>query len=419
MKTVALYLPEHGQNMYTHGALRAIMRHYGVEEAPIETADAVWFSCCDPDNIVDLVRIRKIAGERPLIMGGFEGYAGVPYLAWADAVVVGEGATFIREWGRNPKEAINLPCVLTMDNLENGEIVKPDYEVPYSLMPIVRLPGGNRFYYLSGRGCRGKCRFCMTSWTQPYTNCPEKRIMSVIRYVESRNGKLTLISNDSFNVKKSHVVNAQSVRVVDYLKEPERYKSSMLHFGIEFWDEKSRARNGKPISDNQISELLKVTKEQRQKIELFFIVGAAGNDNVTRWTLDSVRDFAESVIPVSVDKNPHVHVKLTYLDPCPHTPMSGDKVDPEYCSPREVFKIFNGKNKRFRVFPTRSAGRSAWRTVFHRCTPGEAIRLGPEPKGTNRPDAFEKFREHLAAVGLEHKLEGRGVNEDVIKVRIR
>jgi hypothetical protein len=405
--------------MYTSGALRAMMRHYGVEEASLETADAIWFSCCDPDGVADLVKVRKVAGERPLIMGGFEGYAGVPYLAWADAVVVGEGTAFIRAGGTDPRAAMELPCVLTMERFENGETIEPCCEVPYSIMPIVKVLGRNRFYYLSGRGCRGKCRFCMTSWTQPNTNCPEAKILTVLRYVEKQRGKLTLITNDSFHVKRSRVVNAQSVRVVDFLKEPERYKSSILHFGIEFWDEGSRARSGKPIPDDHIRDLLKVTAEQRQQCELFFIVGAPGDDHVTRWTLDSVRNFAERVIPVSAEKSPRVHVKLTYLDPCPHTPMSGDKVDPEYCPPREVFKIFNGKNKRFRVFPTRSAGRSAWRTVFHRCTPGEAIRLGPEPKGTNRPDAFEKFREHLAAVGLEHKLEGRGVNEDVIKVRIR
>jgi len=232
--------------------------------------------------------------------------------------------------------------------------------------------------------------------------------------VEERGGKLNLISNDSEAVERSPSVNAQSVRVVDYLKSPERYKSSMLHFGIEFWDGRSRALNGKPIKDSDICDVLRVTKEQKQKCEFFFIVGYPG------WSMNSVRDFADSVIAPTVDRSPEIHIKCTYLDPCPHTPLSDTPVSPEWCDIKGVFAELNSRNKRIRVFPTRSAGRSAWRTVLHRCTPEEAVILPPEPKDTNKAESFGRFKEQLSAVGMEYLLHGsRKLNEQAIKTRIK
>ena len=77
----------------------------------------------------------------------------------------------------------------------------------------------------------------------------------------ARRRKLDLISNDSEAVERSPSVNAQSVRVVDYLKSPERYKSSMLHFGVSS-GMSTRGRNGKPIKDSDICDVLRVTKSK-------------------------------------------------------------------------------------------------------------------------------------------------------------
>jgi len=419
MKTVALLADKTAMGMYTEAALRHIMRIYGVRETTPETADVIWFSCSDPDDLPSLRAAREIAGERPLIMGGFEAYCGVPYLAWADAVVVGECSNFMRTWGRSPLEAVSLPNVLTMDKYERGEPVYPDYEVLYGKMPIVKVGGKKRYYFLAGRGCKGKCKFCMTSWTQPYSNCPIERIKQVVRFVETQKGVLTLITNDSKNVIESKVVNAQSIRVVDYLKDPKKYKSHMLRFGIEFWDEATRARMGKPIKDEHLTELINVTKELKQTCELFFIIGMPGDENSPRWTLDSVREFIDRVVPTDLSLHPKIHVKMTYIDPCPHTPIAGMRIDPEYYDRDAIFKMFSARNRRFRTFPTRSAAREAWRAVFHRCTPEEALRLDKEPSGKNEKTAFPRFVEYLRKIGLEGKLEGKGENEKFIKVSIR
>jgi len=415
MRDIAILAPKSAQNLYTLATIRTLCKAAGVREVPEPEAGALWVSLCDPDDISILLQARKLARGRPVIMGGFEAWYGVPYLAWADAIVVGEGQEFIDAWGRcGADAAMSLPCVLTMERYKRGDTVIPSYQVPYSSVPLLRLPGKERYYFLAGRGCKGKCSFCATSWTQPHTQCPDKIIKRVVRYVEERGGKLNLISNDSEAVERSPSVNAQSVRVVDYLKSPERYKSSMLHFGIEFWDEHSRSLNGKPIKDSDICDVLRVTKEQKQKCEFFFIVGYPG------WSMDSVRDFADSVIVPTVDRSPAIHIKCTYLDPCPHTPLSDTPVSPEWCDIKGVFAELNSRNKRIRVFPTRSAGRSAWRTALHRCTPEEVVLLPPEPKDTNKAESFERFKEQLSTVGMGYLLHGsRKLNELAIRTRIK
>jgi hypothetical protein len=110
--------------LYTKGLLESLCELYGVTQVPEEQAEALFFSCCDPDDIKWLERLRLRAGGRPIIMGGFEGYFGVPYLAWADAVVVGEGLEFFRVWGRDPEAALALPCVLTKEKLRNKTTVR-------------------------------------------------------------------------------------------------------------------------------------------------------------------------------------------------------------------------------------------------------------------------------------------------------
>lgn len=392
--TVALMGGVGFSTLYTAAMLRSMMREAGVAEATPDDAQALWVSVCDPDDLPVLRRAREIARGRPVIMGGFEGYFSASYLAWADAVVVGEGWEFIRAWARDGDGALALDCVATRARPS----ARPSYSIPWQLAPLVRVPGRERYYYLAGRGCKGRCSFCATAAVQPYANAPQGLVNGAVRFVEARGrGKLTLITNDSSPVRQSPVVNAQSVRVRDYLRAPGRYKATMLRFGIEAWTEEQRRAWHKPIANEEILELLHVTGKHRQSCELFFLVGYPG------WSMADVEAFAE-MLPADARNSPAVRVKCTYLDPCPHTELASVTVNPDYCDTREVFRIMNSRNKRVRVYPTRSAARSAWRTVLHRCDAGEALRLGPQPTDTNTAHSFAQFVTRLRAVGLEPKL---------------
>lgn len=411
--SVHLIVDKTGTNLYTAATLRTLMKKYGITETTPEKADVIWVSISHTDDLPTIKNARKIAGKRPLIMGGFESFFPVPYLAYADAICVGEGLEMIKEWGKHGYGALDLPCFLTREKYESNRTIYPSYEVPYKEAPLLKLPGKERYYYLAGRGCKGKCSFCATSWIQPHTECPAHLVEKVVSFVENKKGKINLISNDSESVRRSKSINAQSVRVRDYLKNPERYRASMLHFGIEFWEQDARTVNGKPISDDEIRALIEITKKYKQKCEFFFIVGYEG------WCMESIERFS-SILPIDTDLYPAIHVKGTYLEPTPHTPLAGIKIAPNFFDTKRALDILGSKNKRFRVFSTRSMARSAFAAVFHRATPEEVVLLGKAPTDTNNTNSFHQFYDELDRKGLVHLLErSRKLNEKLVKTNIR
>jgi len=399
-------------NLYSLAVIENKLKKEGVELVEdISNADFLFLSVCDPTEI-SMVKKESAQAEEfsvPVVMGGFESFFAIPYFAWVDYVVVGEGFDFFEAFAESPEKAFALDCVMSSPE----DTVYPNYNIHFKEMPLLKVPGRNRFYYLAGKGCKGKCKFCGTSWVQPHQENSKYRVKRILRKVEDKPwGKINLISNDSGLVYESKAINAQSCRVSDYLRRPDRYKSNMLHFGIEAWTEGRRKEWGKPVSPKEIIELLKKTKEKKQECELFFIV------SYKDWSLEKVERFAEECLIPDADKSPRVFVKLTYFDPVPHTPLGDEKIELSYCDPEEVFKILNSRNKRVRVFPTRSMARTAWRGVFHRCKPEEAKRLGAEPSDTNKAGSFSDFKEHLRAEGLLYRLEKTNDYYENIKARI-
>lgn len=342
-----------------------------VEDA--SDADMLLVSMCDPSDLPLLVKARSESSGQPVIMGGFEGYFGEPYLAWADGVNVGEGFEFFKHVGKGG-DWRDLPCILTRDKNATAS-----YEIDWKSLPVVRT-GKRKAYYLAGRGCHNKCKFCATSWVQPYRLNHVAALKRVSEQAGKKGCKVTFICNDSRDIPRAKNVNAASVTIKDYLKNPKAYKAGMLHFGIEGWTEQERRDYGKPVKDADIARLLKATKDNNQRIELFMISGKVG------WDLSVAREFAAK-LPQDVNHLPTVHVKLSYFDPCPHTPLSKESPATEYADIEKVFRIFNARNKRFRVFPCRSLARSNWRTVLHRCSPEQALKLGKEPTDTNTAES--------------------------------
>jgi hypothetical protein len=213
---------------------------------------------------------------------------------------------------------------------------------------------------------------------------------------------LTCVGNDSRAVQDGAVANTQSVTAEDYVANPKRYKCKMIHVGIEGWTEQERRDYGKPLSNDMIGRLFDTTAEHRQQMELFFIVGRAG------WSMDVVRQFVDDCMPAHSGSAPKVCVKCTYFNPCPHTPMSRDPCASVFCDTKQVWRIMAACNRRVRVFPTRSLARIAWRTILRRCTPEQAVALGPEPGWANTPDGLLRYVDKLVKRGLAHLVDRIG-----------
>ncbi|MCP4493418.1 MAG: hypothetical protein GY820_39840 [Gammaproteobacteria bacterium] len=377
-----IYLNDGGfGTTYTTGVLHKFCEMNGVAVTTDKSkADILLVSMCDPSDLALLKQARKDSSGQPVVMGGFEGYFATPYLAWADGANVGEGLEFFKALGSGADWRM-LPCVLTRNDSE----AHASYEIDWTQFPLVKT-GKRKAYMLAARGCHNKCKFCATSWVQPHQMQPQERLVAIMQRAKGLG--VTMICNDARGLPKMKRLNGTSLTVKDYLASGSSVRAMIYRFGIEGWTEDQRREFGKPVTDEQIVQLIELTKQRKQRCELFFLVGQRANP------LSDVRALAE-LIPQDTKHLPSIHVKMTYFDPCPHTPFHQSMPALHYIDTKKAFRILNARNKRFRVFPTRSVARSNWRTVLHRCTPEQAVRLGPEPRDTNTEDSREAWLKTL------------------------
>jgi hypothetical protein len=330
-------------------------------------------------------------------MGGVEGFCGEAYLAWADAVVVGEGFEFLRALGRDGlAAALDLPCVMMAGKLAPT----PSEIIDWPLFPLMHNTKRG-WYYMAQRGCRGKCSFCLTGWAHKRQQNHPDRLSRAIAAISAkpRGHKLTLITNESEGLPYAACLNAQSVRVRDYIHAPARWKSHMLHMGVERFSEDERRAWGKPISSEDLRKMMVVTKREGQQIEIFLVMGLATDSA----TLDEFLDC----VPSDTALYPRMYLKFTHLSPMPHTPL--------WAMDLSALRPFDGKaaywsllarNKRFRRWPDRAFAKCLWRSLFHRCSAEQAVALGPMPESKV---TREGFIEGVESKGLGHLMSGGGV----------
>jgi len=410
MKKIALL----GNSFSAIAIINKICEYYKIPIVDESEADVIMISMCDVDELKMLKQVKKRAKGRPVIMGGFESYFGVPYLAWADAVCVGEGLEFFEAFATGGLDkALALDCVLTMEKYNRGDIITPSYVVPYDFAPLYFFKKNTKVVrYLAEKGCPNKCKFCATSWVQPYSVNKESRIRKAIKFCKDNKLKLNLISNNAGKFTKdcTNIVSSLSVRLKDYIKNPLIYKSCLVRLGIEFWTEKERAAAGKPISNYDLNLALKIAKDFKQVLRLFFLIGYKGFNS------DEYMDDFVSQITTDKEKSPRIDIKATYIGYMPHTPYSDIENKLTFFDPQKVYPKILGANRRFFFqIKHRSLAKSAWRTCFLRCSPEEALHLGGVPDIKDVPNGQELLEQHLEKKGLLHLIIKKNECEKVIK----
>jgi hypothetical protein len=395
---------------YTSATLNTFAKLAGLELVDsMDAANIVFFSAYDYQDAQRLKGVKKRAKNKPVIMGGPQGFFGEPYLAWADYVVVGEGFDFIMTLGKEGFEpAINLPCVLS----KNKNAIA-SYRLPYKVMPMYRKTP-RMYYYMGGRGCKNKCKFCTTGWTYPHSVNPY--ISKAVKKILAMGGtNLTLVINDFSDVPKLKEIKcSQSIRLMEYLKRPDTFHNAMsLKFGVEGWTEEDRRRLGKPIPDEAIKTMFAETSKHKQKCFVFMLIDYPG------WKPESVEAFIENILPMELHGQRQIYFKCTHFNPCPHTPLSkiGVPKGPPFFDKAKFFWSASVKNKVLRVLRTQTRGACAWRTVFYRCSHSQAKILGfpdqaklgggedPMNAATGSERSMEKFILYLRERGLEHLLD--------------
>jgi len=333
-------------------------------------------------------RLRR----RPLLVcGGLQAWTGNgAALAYADAVVVGEGSEWIRtacEQGLDA--ACSLPCVVTRS--DPWRQVTPSRELDLVAAPVVQVNACG-WYALAGRGCHNKCAFCATSWSTPYVTAPRahlERLRDTVAAIPK--ASLTYITNDSDGIDL-HTSVAQSMTVKDYLRLSGQVKAPLIRLGVEGLSEQRRHWFGKPISDDDLRRAYDTAGRSGQALHVFMIVGDPAD-------ADALRHYVRNVLPFTADKRPELWHKWTMFQPCAFTPLWTFDCRTLVEWERELaFRECTGRCRRYRDYRASSVAVAIHRAAMSRVL-WEHVGLVRQPKPRESASAY---CEAMRARGLDY-----------------
>jgi len=293
---------------YTEQWLAATLRRYGVGVGDDSTADILFVTLSDVEDLKVLRRVRKDACGRPVIAGGLGAAPGNGLaLAWSDAVVLGEGEEFIETLGtRGLDAALSLGCVVTRN--DPFKAACPSTRLDFNTAPVVQVTK-HCWYALAARGCPNHCNFCMTSWATKHQRATDARLQAVSREVLKRDtrAQVTYITNYSQGLPSKRR-GAQSFLLREYLANPEAARGlTLVRVGGAGMTEHRRQALGKPITNDELRACITLAREMHQQLELFFIVGWPGCN-------DEWEELCETCLPLESRKGCHLWAKFTYFN---------------------------------------------------------------------------------------------------------
>jgi hypothetical protein len=141
---------------------------------------------------------------------------------------------------------------------------------------VVRLIGS--------KGCHFKCGFCATTYRQTYRrNENEGQVLGQLLALKAQGERVQIVSNDPLNLpyfrRVASRLDSQSFTVQE-VQDPENRRAiirsgvGIARFGIEGISPRIRKAFGKPISDDEIVELLVDFHRAKVNTHMFYIVGS-------------------------------------------------------------------------------------------------------------------------------------------------
>lgn len=371
-------------------------KHGGQNVFAPQDADLIAASICSPRQVGLLAAGRKIADQRriPFLVGGPETYVGGTYLAWADFLCVGEGYGLLASLAQNGLAALRVNSVLCRENPDAQ--ICPDYRVPWKELPAIQT-AARAYYYLAGRGCRRKCKFCYTSWTQPHQICPDY----FLRATEGRmprGAHIIYVTNDDGRLARQ----SGSATITEFLKPENILWPKVVRMGIEGVTQNRRGQLGKPISDAQIAQAIQKAKALGRQIEFFFIIG---------WPDDPSEETAfqelTDMLSVETIRHPRIYLKFTWFEAAPHTPLADydlRQLRPwNYERASTALRAISG---RYRIFRAGRPGLAIWCAILRRLPPVLAALWASQKSKCEKISDFESACRLAQSVVGEEFLRG-------------
>lgn len=367
--------------MYTEKLLLHILKRKGHAHA-LDSDSIIIASLCDVTDIPKLAKLRARYPDNKILAGGHFAKIGVVAMSlFADAVCVGHAYDMFNctSWG----ELCELPCVFTGDR---GKQIDVSYNIDWRLAPVVQTDS-KRFYVWGGIGCKNKCSFCLTSWTEPHIDRPGvKTVAARAKKQIGHKGSVKIISNAYSPSLGDDLV--QDMLLKDLLRVRSNTKRKMIRCGLEFATTASRKRNAKPITDEQLRRAIAHAGDLNLDLHLFCI---GGYDRIEDW--DCVLD----AIPESDAMSPRVFFKWTNLEYQQKTPLwrHVKEIDfDRYLDASFTARFFRKaahKNKRVRVMPVKYPAHAIWRICMSNVQDMEQYKIVEKAKNVKDMEEIKRL----------------------------
>ena len=339
-----------GSVFFTHAVIEWLIKNNG-HKLTDDPAAAQYHlvSLCDVTQIFFLERVRKKYPDKVIIAGGH--FCINFKLAGLFADLVNVGAAFELFKCKDFDEMTGLASSYVKGI---PRVIQPSTLIEWEKIPVFQT-SVKGFHYYGGTGCKNKCKFCLTTWTNKFQENSAIRIRRAESMIPP-GAKLNVVTN-AYNteLRKSPGIN---MMLRDFIKIKRR-KTRLARMGLEFATEENRRRFGKPFTDDQLLEALDVST--RLKIEIqFFAIG--GIDTREAW-LDLFSKF-----PTQADRAPKLYFSFTNLQYEQFVPVYNERFKMQienYLDGPFGEKLFNSvatRNKRIRVFPIAYPALALWRT---------------------------------------------------------
>jgi len=400
-----LYFYQKNNNIatYTYELLKYLAIKNG-HEVVGSTTDAD-LCCVSLTSMLEMDDIRIFRKKNPgvkIIVGGHACNGAAALLRYCDYVNLGHGFEFFRDCKRI--EDISEKEYIITDTKREGKL---SHYINWDLVPLVKI--SNKSYsILYSVGCRMNCKFCLTSAINKYqVNPNSSKIYKAKKHAAGN--QLYLITNDfdgNVNVKR----NVSDIRIREYLKKPDEFENiKLLRLGVECVKEENRKNLGKAISDDELRELFKLTKNKGKRMNLFYM---AGFESTEEW--EGMAELLEQ----DYDGKPKIGLILNYFDPQALTKMETfDLTKLKEINIPHIKRVLKTKSARIIIFrDLKIAPYNAMKSsMLSRCNAGQVDNILELKKMKHK--RMVDFFSDADKMGLSNIL--RGGNDSEVKVVIK
>jgi len=312
---------------------------YRVTPKTARHVDILLFSCFWWEHVyllADFIRrsgLKKGEGPR-IIVGGFNTFNPVPFQAYADAVVCGDGEEILPEVlsGDNPGFAWNNVWPLQGFSCVTNNVTRLEV----------------------ARGCKYKCRFCAVSHLKPFREVDLSEIEPLIKNAKTKkisafSPEPTLHSKNTEITALCHKYNKTRLDTDVRLDRIERRHDDggLLRCGIEGVSERLRKSVNKGYSNDFIYESVKKAIANKRPGMLFYLIldlpGEATED------FEEFKSLLHRIEDIPGCQDFLLVPSPSVFMPSPHTPMEFDEIhwDRDYLTLwRHLFRDEVGSGER-------------------------------------------------------------------------